>query len=289
MTVIGLGPMGVALAEAFLAQGHPTTVWNRTPKKGDGLVAKGARRVDTISEAVSASKFVVVCLKDYDAMYAVLDPADEALSGRVLVNHSSGIPEQARNAAIWAAHKGVDYLDGAIMVPPQAVGHPDSVFLYSGPQSLFEAHEKTLLSMGGTRYLGTDPSLAVLYNTALLSLMYSSLQGFLHAAALVGSANVRVTTFAEIAIGWFLPSVVNPYLLMEAPDIDKGNYPGDRGNMVMNMTALDHIFHTSKEQGISSDLPEQLKKLAENAISAGYGDRNFMAVIELLKNPSKES
>lgn len=109
------------------------------------------------------------------------------------------------------------------------------------------------------------------------------------AAALVGSANVRVTTFADIAIGWLLPSVVNPYLLMEAPDIDKGNYPGNRGNMVMNLTALDHIFHTSKEQGISSDLPEQLKKLAENAISAGYGDSNFMAVIELLKNPSKES
>lgn len=31
VTVLGLGPMGAALASAFLAAGHPTTVWNRTP------------------------------------------------------------------------------------------------------------------------------------------------------------------------------------------------------------------------------------------------------------------
>lgn len=31
VTVLGLGPMGRALASAFLAAGHPVTVWNRTP------------------------------------------------------------------------------------------------------------------------------------------------------------------------------------------------------------------------------------------------------------------
>ncbi|MFD0853266.1 NAD(P)-binding domain-containing protein, partial [Actinomadura adrarensis] len=29
VTVVGLGPMGAAMAAAFLANGHPTTVWNR--------------------------------------------------------------------------------------------------------------------------------------------------------------------------------------------------------------------------------------------------------------------
>ena len=31
VTVIGLGPMGQAMARALLAGGHPVTVWNRTP------------------------------------------------------------------------------------------------------------------------------------------------------------------------------------------------------------------------------------------------------------------
>ncbi|WP_157880144.1 hypothetical protein [Streptomyces natalensis] len=162
------------------------------------------------------------------------------------------------------------------------------MFVYSGSQSIFEGHRKTLATMGGPRYLGADPSLAVLYNTALLSLLYASVQGFLHAAALVGSANVEVEKFSEIATGWLLPNVVTPYLRLEAPDIGKGHYPGDRGTMRMNLTALEHIYRTSQEQGVSSELPGQLKKLAEDATSAGYGDSNFMAVIELLKKPSKE-
>lgn len=41
VAVLGLGEMGSALAGAFLDGGHPTTVWNRTPGKGEGLVAKG--------------------------------------------------------------------------------------------------------------------------------------------------------------------------------------------------------------------------------------------------------
>ena len=43
ITVIGLGNMGSALAEAFLKAGYTTTVWNRTPEKADNLVAKGAK------------------------------------------------------------------------------------------------------------------------------------------------------------------------------------------------------------------------------------------------------
>ncbi|MFC7722700.1 NAD(P)-binding domain-containing protein [Nonomuraea recticatena] len=33
VTVLGLGSMGTALAEAFIEAGHPTTVWNRTASK----------------------------------------------------------------------------------------------------------------------------------------------------------------------------------------------------------------------------------------------------------------
>ena len=42
VTVIGLGLMGQALAGTLLRDGHPTTVWNRTPAKAGPLVARGA-------------------------------------------------------------------------------------------------------------------------------------------------------------------------------------------------------------------------------------------------------
>ncbi|GAA0446872.1 NAD(P)-binding domain-containing protein [Streptomyces sp. NPDC046215] len=286
VTVIGLGPMGLALAGAFLDHGHTTTVWNRSPRKADDLVAKGAHRAETVTDAVTASSVLVVCVKDYEAMYGILGQAGDALAGRTLINLGSGTPEEAREAVAWAAERGIHYLDGAIMVPPFAVGNPEAVFLYSGSKTVFDAQQATLSSVGGTTFLGDDPILAVLYNTALLGLMYSTLNGYLHAAALVGTAGVEVAKFAEIANGWFLPSVVNAYLGANAAEIDKGEYSGAQGSMEMNLTALEHIVRSSEEQGADAELPRQMKALAERAISAGYGPNSYMAVIELFKKPA---
>lgn len=281
--------MGLALAETLLAHGHPTTVWNRTPENANSLVTKGAHRAGTVAEAVSASPVTVVCLKDYDTAYAVLDSAGDALEGRVLVNLNSGTPKEAHAAVSWATERGADYLDGAIMVPPPLVGHPDSVFLYSGSQDVFDKHRATLASLGDPRYLGSDPGLAVLYNAALLEMMYATMNGFLHATALVGSANVSAVTFADLALNWFMPTVVDSTLTEQAPDLDKGNYPGDLGTMEMNLNALEHITRTSVEQGIHSDQPRLMKTIAEQAIAEGYSGKNYLAVFEVFKKATQAS
>ncbi|WP_087929349.1 NAD(P)-dependent oxidoreductase [Streptomyces albireticuli] len=286
VTVVGLGPMGVALAEAFLRTGHPTTVWNRSPEKADGLVARGARRAAGITEAVSASSVVVVCVKDYEALYGILEPAGDALAGRALVNLASGTPEQAHEAVAWAAARGAGYLDGAIMVPTAGVGRPGAVFLYSGSREVFDAHRPALAAMGGTTYLGADPSLAVLHNTALLGLMYATINGFLHAAALVGTAGVTATEFSRIAADWFLPDVVTGMLGAQAPALDEGRYPGEQATMEMNLTALDHIHRTSAERGVDTELPGLMKSLAERAVGAGFGADSYFALVELLKKPA---
>ncbi|MFB7087305.1 NAD(P)-binding domain-containing protein [Streptomyces sp. NPDC056296] len=111
VTVIGLGPMGLALAETLLEHGHPTTDWNRTPEKADSLVTKGVHRAGTVAEAVSASPVTIMCLKDYETMYAVLDSAGDALKGRALVNLNSGTPNEAHAAVSWATERGEDVFD----------------------------------------------------------------------------------------------------------------------------------------------------------------------------------
>ncbi|MFF1380494.1 NAD(P)-dependent oxidoreductase [Streptomyces sp. NPDC058308] len=284
VTVVGLGPMGMALAEALLERGHPLTVWNRTSEKADSLVARGARRAVSVAEAVSASPVTVMCLNNYETMYGVFDSTDDALAGRVLVNLNSGTPKEAHAAVGWADERNVEYLDGAIMVPPTLVGDPESVFLYSGSQDVFDKHRATLESMGDPRYLGPDPGLAVLYNTALLEMMYATMNGWLHATALVGSANVSAVKFAELALGGFMPAVVDPaFLLARAPDLDKANYPGDLGTMEMNLNALAHIARTSQEQGVHSGQPGLMKEIAEAAVADGHGSRNYLAVFEIFK------
>jgi 3-hydroxyisobutyrate dehydrogenase-like beta-hydroxyacid dehydrogenase len=48
VTVIGLGPMGRAMASEFLGRGYRVTVWNRTSGRADELVGAGAHRAATV-------------------------------------------------------------------------------------------------------------------------------------------------------------------------------------------------------------------------------------------------
>ncbi len=93
VTVIGLGAMGSALAAAFMAAGHPTTVWNRTAARAVPLVAGGAAHPATVAEAVAASPPVVTCPTTFEDTVEALGPAAGALRGRDLVTLNSGSPE----------------------------------------------------------------------------------------------------------------------------------------------------------------------------------------------------
>ncbi|WP_214417121.1 hypothetical protein [Sphaerisporangium fuscum] len=66
-------------------------------------------------------------------MHELLDPLNDELDGRVLVNLTSGTSQGARETAEWVARRGGAYLDGAILATPQAVG-ADAVILHSGPR-----------------------------------------------------------------------------------------------------------------------------------------------------------
>ena len=62
VTVIGLGPMGRAMAAAFLAAGQPTTVWNRTAGKADELLARGATCFEVNGDHVNADRSQRRCI-----------------------------------------------------------------------------------------------------------------------------------------------------------------------------------------------------------------------------------
>ncbi len=277
--------MGRTIAKTLLAEGNTVTVWNRTPDKADDLVQKGARRAASAAEVIAASPITLICINDYPAVHAVLVSADDALSGRALVNLTSGTPKEARVQRDWVTGRGADYLDGVILVPPPLVGKPESVFLYSGAREVFDAHRPTLTVLGEPRYLGGDPGSAVLYNVALLDLMYATMNGFLHATALIDTADANRAEFIDLALKWFMPDVVVGTLAEYAPALGSGSYPGDLGTMHVNRNALDHITRTSAEQGIHTDQPALMRTIADRAIAAGRGGENYLAVYEVFKKP----
>ncbi len=285
VSVIGLGDMGTALANTFLKAGYPTTVWNRTARKANALVNKGAQRAASVAEAISASEVVVVCVLDYAVMQEILHAAEDILPGRLLVNLTNGTPQQARKTAAWAAACGAEYLDGGIMATPSMIGQPEAFILYSGSAVAFDAGQAILNTLGGSQYLGADAGLASLYDLSLLSGMYGLFAGFLHATALVGTEKVEARAFTPMLTSWL--KVMLQVLPNLAEQIDTGRYDGAvESNLSMQAAAYHNILQASREQGLDPGLMTPLKTLMDQRLAEGYGTDDLSGLIPLIRKPT---
>ncbi|MGP3974219.1 NAD(P)-dependent oxidoreductase [Streptomyces sp. 8N114] len=282
VTVIGLGNLGRALAETFLRNGHPTTVWNRSPAKAEALVARGATPAATAAEAIAAGELVLVALLDPAAAREVLAGAAEAIRGRVLVNLTSGGPKDARELADWAAEHEAQYLHGAVYAVPQTIGTIESSVNYSGSAEAHRRWQTQLGLLGKGTFLGTDAGRASGYDVAILAGMYGMLGGFLHATAMAQAAGVSATELTPMLVSWLTDSF--PALSTFAKEIDNGDYSTEESNLVMNQAGLATIIQASQAQGVPAVTLNPVKELIDQQVAAGHGAASLARVVESLRS-----
>ncbi|MBD5785845.1 NAD(P)-dependent oxidoreductase [Cellulosimicrobium terreum] len=280
LTVLGLGAMGSALAAATVAAGHPTAVWNRTPGRGDALVAAGAHEATSVRVAVTASPLVVAVLLDHASVHQILDPVADTLTGRTFVNLVTTTPEESRELAAWAASHGIDYLDGGIMAVPAMIGGPGSEVLYSGSRAAFDAARPVLDTWGESTWFGEDPGLAPLYDLALLAGMYAMFAGFFHGVAMVGTAGVSGTDFARRSAP-FLAAMTSS-LTDYADVVDRRDYGGP-GQQSLEFSDPSDMVRASEEAGLATDVVAALQVLVRRQIDAGHGADGFARVVESIR------
>ncbi|MER5305784.1 NAD(P)-binding domain-containing protein [Streptomyces lasiicapitis] len=283
VTVLGLGPMGRALASAFLDAGLRTTVWNRTPGRDGELVARGAVSAQSVEEAVAASGLTVVCVVNYDAVDTVLrrEAVTDALKGRTVVNLTADTPDRARDAAEWAAEHGVRYLDGAIMTPTVTIGTPAGVFIHSGPKDLYDEHKLVLEALGGTHtHLGEEIGRAAAYDIALLDIFWTAMAGYVHAVAVARAEGITAGELAPFAKG--IGDILPPIFEGLATEVDNGTHSGEGNPITSAVSSMAHIVHTSEAHGIDAGVMRATEGLARRAIGLGHGTDGFTRVAEML-------
>ncbi|MBQ1061294.1 NAD(P)-dependent oxidoreductase [Micromonospora sp. C41] len=281
VTLLGLGAMGAALARAWLAAGHPLTVWNRTPARAAAISAEGATVANSAAEAVAASTLVVVCLLDDTSVEEVLAGAD--LAGRDLVNLTTGTPAQARARADWARERGARYLDGGIMAVPPMIGVPNAggYVFYSGSRELFERHQETLAVPAGTTYVGRDAGFAALHDVALLSAMYGMFAGAAHAFALIRREDIDPASLAPLLADWLV--AMAPTVHQTADQLRSGDYTkGVVSNLAMQVAGTPTFLRTAAEQGVSQELLSPYFELMRRRLAEGSGEEDLTGVIDLL-------
>jgi 3-hydroxyisobutyrate dehydrogenase-like beta-hydroxyacid dehydrogenase len=80
---------------------------------------------------------------NYAAANRILAEVAINLPGKVLVQFTTGSPQDARASEMWAHEHGAEYLEGAITGSPSSIGTPGAHILLSGKEAVFQKAEPT--------------------------------------------------------------------------------------------------------------------------------------------------
>jgi 3-hydroxyisobutyrate dehydrogenase-like beta-hydroxyacid dehydrogenase len=170
-----MGNMGRAFTARAIETGHQTTVWNRTPRRADALVAGGAMEVYTATAAVTGADAVLVVLADDAAVLDVCLGDDGVLASlepdAVFANVSTVSPDTARRLAESGPEGRV--LDAPVMGSPQMIAGGLGRFLIGGPAPAITALEPLWNDLGsGYTHcgpVGTGATVKILANSLLIT------------------------------------------------------------------------------------------------------------------------
>lgn len=283
-SVIGLGAMGSALARALVRSGHRVTFWNRTPQKAASLVGDGAVLASSVALAVAASPVVIVCVDNYDVTRAILGADDVAagLSGRVLVQLSTGNPQEARDGEAWARERGAEYLDGAILAFPDQIATPEAIILVSGAESAFRKSEPLLQRFAeNVSFLGENVAAASALDCAVLSFFLGSILGALHGARICEAEGLRVDEFGSLLAD--IAPVVGGDIKHLGAIIQAGTYEHPQASLRTWAGAVGRILQHARDAKINVEFPVFASALFRKGIAAGFEEEEVASLIKVLR------
>jgi 3-hydroxyisobutyrate dehydrogenase-like beta-hydroxyacid dehydrogenase len=283
VTVIGLGLMGSALAEAFLKKPLAVTVWNRSAARTERLKAQGAQVAATVEEAIAASDVVIVSLSNYSAAREVLggEAASRALKGKTLIQLSSGTTKEGRDAAEWAQEHGVKYLDGAILAYPQHIGSAAAQILLSGSDEILRQQKELLEVLGTPLFVSKSPGGAAALDCAVLIGSMCSMMSLFYGIAVCESEGVASEHVVSL-VNAFLPlhGVLN---IEMAERIRKDNFANPQATVRTWAGVAKHFVEIAHENGLPGDVPDMIGGVMERALRKGLGELEISSLIKVMR------
>ncbi|MEM7466067.1 MAG: NAD(P)-binding domain-containing protein [Pseudomonadota bacterium] len=276
ITQIGLGPMGIALADCLISNDYNLTVWNRTTSKMASFVDRGAQAADSIDAAVAASSTVIVCLRDYSSTLELFRSVkDETVfSGRTIIQLSTGRTHEAHALNDWLTARGASYLDGAILGAPHIIGEPDAVILVAGNEKTWQKSRATLqLLAGKAAHAGAQIDAASLLDLAFLCQRLGAFMGAMQGIALCQASGLKASTFGETVAS-------DNRIKMLTEVIANESYDEPVNSIALWTDGFQHIVDQANETNCPSAFLDFLADRFRQANAAGLGGEDIAALIK---------
>jgi len=269
--------MGTVIAERFLEAGYRVRVWNRTCEKAAALMEKGALWSDRL---FAECPRVVVSLYSSEVVKAVLEPRiGEARAGTIVIDTTTGDPAQMIAMGSWLAGFGIEYLDAPISGSSVQTRQGDATVLVGAPAELFERCGD-IWRILGSKVIHCGP----LGSASRMKLVSNLVLGLNRLALAEGLAFAEALGTSPAAALEVLSASMAYSRVMDV----KGRKMVERDYTVQarlhqHLKDVRIILENAAACGVVLPVSELHRQLLESAVSAGLGDQDNSAVIEMLR------
>ena len=198
---IGLGNMGLPMAENLIKAGHSLTVYNRTRSRAEHL--KGVPIASTPGEAAAGAEIAITMLADDPAVESVVFHKgailDSLPANAIHISSSTISVALSRRMAAAHAERKQHYVAAPVFGRPEAAAAQKLFVVAAGPAAQVEMWRPVLDAIGQKTFIvGEDASGANLIKLNGNFLITCVIESLAESFALVRKSKLDVNQFLEI-------------------------------------------------------------------------------------------
>jgi 3-hydroxyisobutyrate dehydrogenase len=287
---LGLGRMGSAMASRLLARGYDVTVYNRTAKRANPLVAAGAKLARTPRDACANAEAVIAMTADDGSSSAMWLDDDGALAAKLgpktlAIECSTLSHEWAVELGRRVAEHGLRYVDAPVTGLPEAAAAGELTLLVGADAGDLEA-ARPLLDALATRVLhfgavgaGTAYKLAI--NLIGSVQIASAAEGL----ALAGRAGLDPELVVE-AIA--TSQAASPQVVRNTRRMLEGEFTRDIVfTPALRLKDIDYALRLAGSLGVATPFGAAAREAFARLVALGAGADHEARVIEVAREAVK--
>lgn len=274
---LGLGVMGSRMAGRLLDVGHELVVWNRTAEKAKPLTERGATLAETPVDAARRVEVVVTMVADPQALHDVVEGPNGIGAGvqdGVTVIEMSTVGPAAIRWLREALPGGVDVLDAPVLGSIAEAESGSLKVFVGGPDDVAERWTPLLSSFGTSMRvgpLGSGAAAKLVANSTLLGVLGVLAEAL---ALAEGLGLSREAAFEVLSQGPLATQIER-----RRPALESGDFT-PRFSLSLARKDAELIGEAASASGVDMRLAAASRSWFEEAERAGWGDRDYAAVLE---------
>ena len=285
--IMGIGLMGRAFVERYLALGYRVSIHNRNAQSIADLCQRGCECHADARAFVEANDRIILLAADADAIHQLLalDDPGQRLDGKVLIQMATISPSQSRDIADSITTCGGEYLEAPVLGSLPEALNGSLIVMAGGEQSLFERLQPLLEVVGtGPRLIGDVGSASAL-KLAMNQLIAALTAGFSLSLAYARENGVDTDLFMDTVRQSALYASTYDKKLDKYLSRDFGNANFSTRHLLKDI----RLFSQDADQlGLDTAALDAIERITADAVAAGLQGCDYSSIYQVI-HPQRDA